>query len=126
MQQTLRTRGTDYSLLLVVGGLLLIGLVMVYSASHRLAYNVYENAGYYLALQGIWLALGVVAMYSMMLLDYRVWRRLSIPVMALVLLLRVLVLAFGELQGGSRRWLFHFSFPLVACRAYACMSSAPK
>ena len=117
MQRILRRRGLDYSLLLIVGGLLLIGLVMVYSASHRLAYSVYGNPGYYLTRQGIWLALGLLAMYVMMRLDYRVWRRLSIPLMGVVLLLLILVLVFGELQGGSRRWLFHRSVqPSEVCK----------
>jgi len=95
----------------------LIGLVMVYSTSHRLAYNTYRNPSYYLTRQGIWLVIGLSAMYITMRLDYRIWRRLSVPLMGLVLLLLILVLVFGEVQHGSRRWLFYRSVqPSEICK----------
>ena len=117
MDGVLRKRSLDYSLLLLVSGLLLIGLVMVYSASHRLAYSVYDTPSYYLSRQGIWLLIGLAAMYLMIRFDYRVWRRLAIPLMGGVLALLVLVLVFGELQGGARRWLLHRSVqPSEVCK----------
>lgn len=94
-------------LLILTLALTFIGLMMVLSAS---AVTSLEDAGspwYYLQRQGMWAAIGIVAMLVMMRLDYRDLARLS-PVLLLatvVLLVIVLVPTIGVSANGARRWL---------------------
>lgn len=108
----LSLRGVDYPLLLIVSVLLVIGLVMVYSASFgvQLA-SEGRPTTYYLVRQAEWAALGAVALVAMTLIDYRTWRRFSIPIMAgalgiLVLLLFVRIgTDLDAEQPTAQRWL---------------------
>jgi cell division protein FtsW len=97
-----RPHAPDYPLLLAVVALLLIGLVMVYSAS-QLA--VAGDPGYWFRRQAIWAALGLAALLVTAHLDYRVWRRLALPGMIAAVALLLLVLPFGQTAYGAQRWL---------------------
>lgn len=99
---------TDYTLLAVVGILVAVGLVMVYSASFVEGFTLHNNQFYYLARQAIGAFIGSVALYVAWHLDYRIWRRFSVHFMAvsLVLLLAVLVLPTTMTEvNGSRSWI---------------------
>ncbi|HSE97270.1 MAG TPA: FtsW/RodA/SpoVE family cell cycle protein, partial [Blastocatellia bacterium] len=61
----------DKLLLAVVLGLVLFGAVMVYSASAVLAQKEFDNQYYFLARQGLWAALGIIALVVGMCIDYR-------------------------------------------------------
>jgi cell division protein FtsW len=92
----------DLALLLAVAGLLLIGLVMVYSASQ---FATPSDPGYYFRHQAVWAVIGGVALLITSRLDYHIWRRLAIPGMALTLALLALVLIHGHTVYGAQRWL---------------------
>lgn len=94
----------DRATLMAVAGLLLIGLAMVYSASFALAYETYGVTTYFLTRQATWMAIGLAVMLLLARVDYRHWRRLSVPIMALTLALLVAVLVVGEETLGARRW----------------------
>jgi cell division protein FtsW len=99
---------TDYILLAVVGILVAMGLVMVYSASFVEAFNLHQTQFYYLFRQSIGAFIGAVGMLVAWRLDYRVWRRFSLPFMAfaLALLIAVLVLPTSITEvNGSRSWI---------------------
>ena len=100
----------DMSFLLLVLLLLVMGVVMVLSASFARAY--YDpgkvtggNAAYYFIRQLIFACLG----FGLMLLASRVpmplYRRCAFPFLALTLLLLALVPLIGVKANGSRRWL---------------------
>ena len=97
----------DRTLLAVTMILALVGLVMVFSASAIVAGNRFQDPGFYLKRQVAWLALGVLLMYLASRIDYIFWKKLSIPILAciLVLLVMVLVPSFGMSAKGARRWL---------------------
>lgn len=97
----------DRTLLAVTMILALVGLVMVFSASAIVAGNRFQDPGFYLKRQVAWLALGVLLMYLASRIDYIFWKKLSIPILAciLVLLIMVLVPSFGMSAKGARRWL---------------------
>jgi len=102
-------QGPDYVILLILAGLLLIGLMMVYSSTFALAYELYDNPTYFLVRQATWAGLGVLAMLIVTRIDYHRWRYLSVPALGLTLLLLTLVLFIGEEVHGSRRWLLSHS-----------------
>ncbi|TKB61043.1 MAG: putative lipid II flippase FtsW [Nitrospira sp.] len=97
----------DHTLLAVTMILALVGLVMVFSASAIVAGNRFQDPGFYLKRQVAWLAIGVLLMHLASHIDYTVWKKLSIPILACGLLLLVLVLvpSFGLSAKGARRWL---------------------
>ena len=50
----------DFRLTLIVAGLLGVGLPMVFSASHLLAFRDFGDATYFLQRQSLWVLLGVL------------------------------------------------------------------
>jgi cell division protein FtsW len=97
----------DYFLFLVVVGLLGGGVVMVYSASAILATDRFHDPYFFLKKQCFWAVLGLGVLWSVMSVDYRRWRRVVLPLLALAFVLLVLVLIppFGQEINGTRRWL---------------------
>jgi cell division protein FtsW len=97
----------DYWLFLVVLALLGLGVVMVYSASAILATDRFRDAHFFLKKQLFWAVLGLAVMWAVMVVDYRRWRPLVSPLLALAFVLLVLVLIppFGQSINGTRRWL---------------------
>ncbi len=87
--------------------LLVIGLVMVYSASMPVAQRWYGNGYYYLTRQLIRLALGMAVMFLGMKLNYVWWRKLVYVLLALCfgLLIMVLVSPQARVLNGAKRWL---------------------
>ena len=92
--------------------LLVIGVMMVYSASAVLAFHDYGDSFYYLKRQMIFAILGVVAMVITMNVDYRIWRKVAKPglILGFILLIIVLIPGIGVVRGGARSWLGISSF----------------
>ncbi|HET6793427.1 MAG TPA: putative lipid II flippase FtsW [Acidimicrobiales bacterium] len=108
------TRRPPGFLLLVglTGALLVIGLVMVLSASSVEALARYGSSWVFFEKQLMWVALGSAALALTLRVDYHRWRRWSVPLMAVctVALLAVLVPHVGVTVGGSSRWVGFGSF----------------
>ena len=87
--------------------LALVGLVMVFSASAIVAGNRFQDPGFFLKRQIAWLAFGFVLMQLASRIDYTLWKKLAIPMLACMLLLLALVLvpSLGVSAKGARRWL---------------------
>ena len=101
-------RAPDYTLLALVSALTVFGLVMVYSSSFMIAVNEGQSQIYYLMRQSAWSALGAIGLLIGMRVEYRLWRRLALPLMGLTILLLVLVLLLPESmtkRGGAERWI---------------------
>jgi cell division protein FtsW len=102
--QGARSRGgLDYALLLAVLGLLVVGLITVYSATFDWSYQSYGDSFRIASRQFVWVGLGILLMGAAALVPFHWWRRAAVPVMALALGLLVLVLLFGEDRFGARR-----------------------
>ena len=97
----------DPILILTTAGILLMGLVMVTSASISVADRQMHEPLYYLGRQSIGLSLGLIAAMVMMFIPTHVWERLAMPLLLLAFLFLVLVLipGIGHEVNGSRRWL---------------------
>lgn len=98
----------SYYLVVVSTGLLLaIGLVMVLSASSVRSFQTFGSA-YTIALkQGIFMAVGLPAMWVASRTPIKVWRALGLPLLlvAMFLLVAVLVPGIGRNVDGARRWI---------------------
>lgn len=100
----------DYWLLLAVAGLLVVGLLMVYSTTFDYGLRFKENATYYFQRQMIALGIGLACLLIIMQFDYHILRRFSIPLMAVTLLGLVIVLFFGERILGAQRGFYEGSY----------------
>ena len=95
------------ALLGVVVVLNLVGLVMVLSASSVVAAERYGSAWRFSRLHVVWSLLGFAVLAVASRIDYRLWRRVVIPMLGVSLFLLAVVLApgLGIRVSGSSRWL---------------------
>ncbi|HEV8229528.1 MAG TPA: FtsW/RodA/SpoVE family cell cycle protein, partial [Candidatus Limnocylindria bacterium] len=102
-----RTTSYDLVLVAVVLALTLLGIAMVYSASGIRALDTLDEPRYYLAWQSLWAAIGLFGMLVAARVDYRRYRRASVALLALsvVLLAIVLIPGVGTSVNGASRWL---------------------
>ncbi len=102
-------RKPDYVLLTAVGVLVPFGLMMVYSASFMDALvNHQGNQLYYTWRQLSGVIVGTLGLLIAQRIDYRVWRRYSVHLLALTLVLLVLVLVLPPsitTVNGNRAWI---------------------
>jgi cell division protein FtsW len=100
---------TDYVLILVIAALLILGLMMVYSSTFDMAYVEYGNPNYFFFRQLVWTILGLGALFALARIDYHLWERWAVLIMAGTLLLLGLVLITGSEKFGAQRWLLNGS-----------------
>ena len=95
----------DYTLLIMVLLLVIVGLIILYSTS---AYNgevKFHDSFYYLKKQAFAVGIGIVLMCIVANVDYRIWRKFAIAGYILSIILSIAVLLFGKEYNGSKRWL---------------------
>ena len=105
MEHPAKKKRYDYTLLIVVLLLVIIGLVLLYSTS---AYNgrvKFHDSFYYLKKQGFATALGLVGMMIVAKIDYHKWVPLAGLGYLTAILLSVAVMFIGDEYNGSKRWL---------------------
>lgn len=96
----------DLPLLAAALILVAFGVVMVYSASAVFAARTHGNAHYYLLKQVTFALIGLTGMAVAAKLDYRVYRKLTYPLLGTtVALLLAVIVGFGRSGGGAARWL---------------------
>jgi len=105
--EDLELKKPDYLLLASTIALLVLGALMVYSASFAVAHNEFNDDAYFLVRQLVWDVVGGVALLLAMKMSYRRWRSLSLVIMVVVIGLLILVLlpGFGFRSYGAVRWI---------------------
>jgi cell division protein FtsW len=101
-------RAPDYALLALVMALTVFGLVMVYSASFMIAVSEGHQQIYYLVRQFLWSLFGGALLLVGQRVDYNLWRKLSLPIIAVTVALLFLVLVLPKSmtsRGGAERWI---------------------
>ncbi len=78
-----------------------LGILILASASS----TKYENASYYWVRQAIWLTISFGTAALAARLDYRIYRRLAVPLAGVVMLLLIAVRLFFPAINGSHRWI---------------------
>lgn len=97
----------DWPLLFSAGALLLLGLIMVASASMNLAETRLDQPFYYFWRQLIFGSLGCMGGLILLRVPISVWQRLSVPLLLLGVLMLIVVLipGIGREINGSMRWI---------------------
>ena len=97
---------TDKWLFSSLAGLILFGLVMVYSASAMIAVKSGNSQYYYVLKQGVWVGIGFLAMLFAMHFDYHRYYNKAIIYGLLVVTVVMLVAVFGFPKiNGAHRWI---------------------
>ena len=105
----------------LVLGLVVLGLLMVYSSSFAVGLLAYNNANYFVLRQAVWAAIGLGALFVLMRLDYH-WLRTISPLLmlaAIVALVAVLVPGIGLERNGAQRWIAMGPLPPVQPSEFA-------
>lgn len=97
--------GLDLPLFFITLLLLVIGLIMLFSASYPNAYYFKNKDSYYFIKgQLIWAVLGIVSMVLVSYVDYHHLRKFAVPVLAASFLMLLLVLVM-PMRNGVHRWI---------------------
>ena len=86
--------------------LVIIGVVMMFSASYARAYAEKNNATYFFARQAIFAIFGIGMMLFVSRVNYQIWRGASFIVLAVSIVFLMLVPIIGTEEGGAKRWIW--------------------
>ena len=95
----------DYSLLVIIMFLICFGLVMLYSTSSYNAQIKFGDGTYYLRKQIQATGLGLIVMFIISRIDYRIWKKFWLLAYIGAFGLCTLVLFVGVELNGAKRWL---------------------
>ncbi len=97
----------DFILMITTITLLLIGVIMVYSASAAWASFKFGDSFFFAKRQIFFAGAGIAAMVFFMNIDYWVWKKHSklLLLICFILLIVVLIPGVGLVRGGARSWL---------------------
>ena len=106
--------GLDIPFLFLVIRILIIGLIMMFSASYPNAYYLHKkDSFYFIKNQLIFAFLGVIAMFGVSYIDYHVFRKFAVPILMTSFVLLILVLLMPAING-VHRWIQLGSFSFQA------------
>lgn len=117
----------DVPFLILTVLLVMIGVIMVFSASYARAYANERNSTYYFARQAIFALVGIGIMLFVSRLNYQMWRGISVIVLAVSIFFLLLVPIIGNEENGAKRWIYlgFFSFqPSEVAKLAVVMSFA--
>ena len=102
-----KNSNVDFYLLVIILILLAFGIVMVLSASAPSAVAEGNDAYTYVTKQIQFAALGLVVMYLVSKIDYRIYKKIYWPIYwaSIAVLLLVLIPGLGSESGGAKRWI---------------------
>ena len=95
----------DKLLLFLVLVLLVLGTLMIASASYPYALSHYKDGAYYIKRQVIFLCIGIMAMYLLSLFPMSFYKKISPYFYIICAILLVIVLFGGFSEGIAKRWL---------------------
>ena len=98
----------DFLLVILTIGLVIFGIIMVFSASYYQSINESENGSpyNYLIRDIIWAALGFILMLVTTALDYRIYKKIALQalIISFILLVLLLIPGVGHESNGAVRW----------------------
>ncbi len=96
----------DFLLTALVLGLVIFGVIMVFSASYYTALNKEGTPYYYLIRDAIYAALGTVVMAILAVTDYRIVKNISYFTYGACVVLLIVVLFAGTSINNAARWIY--------------------
>ena len=116
--------GMDLPFLFLVLTLLVIGLVMLFSASYPNAYYLHKDSYYFIKSQVVFAIIGVAIMIAVSYFDYHHFHKLAFPILGVSFLLLIVVL-FMPAINDVHRWvqIGAFSFQASEVTKFAIVVS---
>ncbi|WP_164880893.1 putative lipid II flippase FtsW [Aestuariirhabdus litorea] len=105
IKPAIQSASFDRLLLLVTLMLVLLGTVMITSASMEVAYGRLGNPFYYASRQVLYAMIGLIAMACTLMVPVTVWERMGMLHLLVTFVLLCLVLVVGREINGSVRWI---------------------
>src|SRR5512141_886393 len=87
-----RTSTGDLILIVAIIALVILGLLMLYSASTDFSLRNYDSPTYMFNKQILWIVSGALAAFVASRLDYHLWQRLALPLMGVTVVSLIAVL----------------------------------
>ena len=101
-----KKKSSDFTLMLTVLTLVVIGIIMVFSSSHYYALSKMGDSYHFLKRELIWAGLGFVSMLATMNFNYKKYKKIAVIGYFFSLILLILVLTpLGIEYNGAKRWL---------------------
>ena len=97
--------GLDMPFLLLVLAVLIVGLVMMFSASFPVAYFSKDSSYYFIKRQVMFAVIGVAIMFIVSFVDYHHYHKFAVPVLLGAWLLMVIVIPANWGSDDPRRWI---------------------
>lgn len=97
--------GVDRPMLAIIAVILVLGTVMVFSASFPSALIERGDSMHYLKKQLVFVALGGILMYALSFVPYNLYKKLTPAVYAVAIFLLLIVLIIGTSEGVAKRWI---------------------
>lgn len=106
--------GIDLPFLFLVLTILVIGLIMMYSASYPNAYFLHGgDSAYFIKNQLVFAVLGIIGMFAISCIDYNYFHKWAVPILGVSFVLLILVLIMPPING-VHRWIQLGSFSFQA------------
>ena len=96
----------DVPFLVLTVLLVLIGVLMMFSASYARAYTTEGKATYYFARQAVFAIVGIGIMLFFSTWNYQIWRSVSFFILAAAIVFLLLVPLIGIEENGAKRWIY--------------------
>lgn len=104
-----KIREIDHTFLTLVIVMIIAGLVMLFSASAPTGSTKFDDSYHFIKRQLFYTLIGIGGMIFLSRIDYRKYKRLSIPIMfGCIFLLFLVITPLGTEHNGSQRWLGPF------------------
>lgn len=110
-----KMKAGDFFFFVLVMGLVIFGVIMVFSASYYTSISETGNPYAYLKSDLMWAVLGLIVMLFLIVFDYRIYYRFAPWILGISLFLLVLLLIphVGLERNGAVRWLGVEGFPIT-------------
>src|SRR5512135_3058521 len=90
-------------LIAAVIALVILGLLMLYSASTDFSLRNYNSPTYMFNKQLLWIGIGVLVAFVTSRIDYHRWQKLALPLMAVTIISLLAALVINDVRNGASR-----------------------
>ncbi len=97
--------GMDVAFFAIVIGLVTIGLVMLFSATYPYALQKHDDSYYFFKRQLVFVVLGIITMLVVSKMNYRLIKRVIVPLFAVTVILLLVVLVYHTNVKDFKRWI---------------------
>lgn len=102
----MKSNKMDYPLLIITLILVSFGLLMVFSSSYYYAIDKMQNKTHFFTTDLKWIILGVIAMLVASAVDYKIYKKVAVPLFVISFALLIYVLIGGRVVNNAQRWIY--------------------